>query len=254
MTSYSSSSSISSFDLHSTSTDSPHHDTTETTSSGYESSLNSIPDHIFPSSSDSIQVPSCNLVEQFINLHLQNQSSFDRDLNSSPPSSFSSLSSSLCSQEPISTINSPLICRKCAHNNQLSSDTDDDSQSTTISTNLLPLQQQNKRPRSLPIAIQQPKSVLNDDETDNSSQNSPVCQCTKNSSFRICDLNVTNFPDGIFSENNSTTTSTDKFEQSTINQKNSLDHFIMSPTDKVKVQMKYRENDIKNVNIKEFIY
>jgi hypothetical protein len=250
----SSSSSISSFDLHSSSTDSHHTDTPETktfsSSSGYDSSLNSIPDHLFPSSSNSIQIPNCNLVEQFINCHLQNQSSFDQDINSSPTSSFSSLSGSFCSQDPISTIDSPLLCRKCVNNNnQLSSDTDDDSQSTTISTNFSPTQQQNKRPRSLPIAIQQPKSVINDDETDNSSQNSPLCHCTINSSqknrFRICELDLPTYSEPI-------TISTDKLhinEQSTVNQNNSLEHFIMSPTDKVKVQMKYQENDVRNVNI-----
>ena len=52
MTSYSSSSSSSSFDLCSNSSDSHHTDTSKTqtfsSSSGYDSSLNSIPDHFFP--------------------------------------------------------------------------------------------------------------------------------------------------------------------------------------------------------------
>jgi hypothetical protein len=184
---------------------------TFSSSSGYNSSINSIPDHLFPSSSDSIIIPDCNLIEQFVNLHLQ---------NSSLPTFFS--------QEPISTNNSLLSCRKCILNNQLSSDTDDDSQSTTIS-----FEQENIRPRSLPIAIQQSKNI----ETDNDSSS---CHCTLNfsqkKSFRICELTTMNSELHIN-------------EQLTINQKNSLEHFIMSPTDKVKIQMKYQENDIKNVNI-----
>jgi len=251
----SSSSSGSSFDLCSNSNDSHHINTPVTKplslSSGYNSSLNSIPDHLFSSSPNSIIIPDCNFVEQFVNLHLQNQSSFDQDILSSPLSSMSSTSSSLFSQEPHSTISSPSYCRKCVNSNQVSSDTDDDSQATTVSTNLLALQQQNKRPRSLPIAIQQPKGILNDDETDNSSQSSPLCHCSVNisqkSRFRPCELNAS-----AFSENTLATTSTDKShinEQTTVNQKNSLEHFIMSPTDKVKIQMKYQENDIKSVNI-----
>jgi len=294
---------------------------TFSSSSGYESnipisdsSLNSIPDHLFLSSPDSIIMPpppvptpkltttitnsDRNLVEQFIDLHLQKQTSFDQDVVYSPPSSFSSSSSSFLSQAPISTINSPICCRKCVNNeekNQLSSDTEDDSQSTTITTNLLPLQQQqqlqNKRPRSLPIAIQQPKGITienntNDDddddydESDNSLQNSLTCHCSIISSrkkrFRTSELNhqpllnIGKSANGLFSENTLITTTTDKLhidlknlddennlnEQSTIKQqKNSLEHFIMSPTDKVKVQMKYpplnndKESDIKSVSI-----
>ena len=205
---------------------------------------------MYSSSPNSIIIPDCNLVEQFVNLHLQTQSSFDQDIITSSLSSMSSTSSSFFYQEPISTISSPSYCRKCTSNNQLSSDTDDDSQATTISTNLLSLQQQHKRPRSLPIAIQQPKGMLNDDETDNSDQSSPLCHCSVNTSqknhFRTCEVNTT-----AFSENNLTTTSTVKShinQQPTGNQKNSLEHFIMSPTDKVKVQMKYQENDMKSVN------
>jgi len=326
-------SSISSFNSHSNSTDlhassssssqysssvSFYNDTpkTHSSSSGYESnhpisdsSLNSIPDHLFLSSSDSIIMPpppvpspklttnsDRNLVEQFIDLHLQKQTPFDQDVVYSPPSSFSSSSSSFLSQAPISTMNSPICCRKCVNNeekNQLSSDTEDDSQSTTIITNLLPSQQQqqqNKRPRSLPIAIQQPKGVTiennnddedddDDDELDNSLQNSLTCHCSIISSrkkrFRTCELNhqpilnAGTSANGLFSENTLITTTTDKLhidlkdidvqnnnEQSTIKQqKNSLEHFIMSPTDKVKVEMKYpplnndKESDIKSVSI-----
>jgi hypothetical protein len=200
--SYSSSSSISSYDFHSSNNNSDH--INQPSSSGYDSSLTSIPDHLFPSSSNAIPIPDCHLVEQFVHLHLD-------DRNSSPPSSISSLSS----QEPTSTINSPSYCRKCLQNNQLSSDTDDDSQSTTISTNFLSSQ---KRPRSLPIAIQQPKTVINEDETDNDSSFCPYTNGLK--------LHIN--------------------EQTKINQKNSLEHFIMSPTDKVKIQMKYQENDTRN--------
>jgi hypothetical protein len=288
---------------------------TFSSSSGYESnlpisdsSLNSIPDHLFLSSPDSIIMPpppvpspklptnsDRNLVQQFIDLHLQKQTSFDQDVVYSPPSSFSSSSSSFLSQAPISTINSPICCRKCVNNedkNQLSSDTEDDSQSTTINTNLLPLQQQqqqNKRPRSLPIAIQQPKGVTidnnhdededDDDELDNSLQNSLTCHCSIISSrkkrFRTCELNhqplssTATSANGLFAKNTLITTTTinklhidlkdiddqNKNEQSTIKQqKNSLEHFIMSPTDKVKVQMKYpplnndNESDIKSVS------
>jgi len=107
-----------------------------------------------------------------------------------------------------------------------------------MKTNFLPLQQ---RPRSLPIAIQQPKNVLNDDEINN---NSSFCPCTINSSqknhFLPYELLATTSENGIELRSN---------EQPKINQKNSLEHFIMSPTDKVKIQMKYQENDIKNVNI-----
>jgi hypothetical protein len=237
-----------------------------------------------------------NLVEQFIDLHLQKQTAFDQDASYSPPSSFSSSSSSFLSQAPISTINSPICCRKCVNNddtNQLSSDTEDDSQSTTIIINLLPLQQQqqqqNKRPRSLPIAIQQPKGVTidnnnNDDEdddddvSDNSLQNSLPCHCpivsSRKKRLRTCEfnhppiLNAATSANGLFSENTLITTTTDKLhidlkdidvqnnnEQSTIKQQqNSLEHFIMSPTDKVKVQMKYppfnndTESDMRNVS------
>jgi len=236
-----------------------------------------------------------NLVEQFIDLHLQKQTTFDQDASYSPPSSFSSSSSSFLSQAPISTINSPICCRKCVKNddtNQLSSDTEDDSQSTTIIINLLPLQQQqqqqNKRPRSLPIAIQQPKGVTidnnNDDEdddddvSDNSLQNSLPCHCpivsSRKKRLRTCEfnhpplLNAATSANGLFSENTLITTTTDKLhidlkdidvqnnnEQSTIKQQqNSLEHFIMSPTDKVRVQMKYppfhndTESDMRNVS------
>ncbi len=332
-------SSISSFNSHSNSNDlhassssssqysssvSFYNDTpkTHSSSSGYESnlpvsdsSLNSIPDHLFLSSPDSIIMPpppvpspklttnsDRNLVEQFIDLHLQKQTPFDQDVVYSPPSSFSSSSSSFLSQAPISTMNSPICCRKCVNNeekNQLSSDTEDDSQSTTIITNLLPSQQQqqqNKRPRSLPIAIQQPKGVPiennnnnnknddddyddDDDELDNSLQDSLTCHCSIISSrkkrFRTCELNhqpilnAGTSANGLFSENTLISTTTDKLhidlkdidvqnnnEQSNMKQqKNSLEHFIMSPTDKVKVQMKYpplnndKEGDIKSVSI-----
>jgi hypothetical protein len=296
--------------------DMPETPKTFSSSSGYESNiptsdsfLNSIPDHLFLSSPDSLIMPpppvpspklpvnsDRNLVEQFIDLHLQKQTSFDQDGGYSPPSSFSSTSSSFLSQAPISTINSPICCRKCINNedkNQLSSDTEDDSQSTTITTNLLPLQQQqqqNKRPRSLPIAIQQPKGLTietnnnndddddDDDDFDNSLQNSLTCHCSIISSrkkrFRTCEfnhqpiLNVGTSANGLFSENTLITSTTDKLhidlkdiddqnnnEQSPIKQqKNSLEHFIMSPTDKVKVQMKYpplnndKEGDIKSVS------
>jgi len=186
--SYSSSSSISSFDLHSNNNDSNHINKLElktfSSSSGYNSSLNSIPD--------------CNIIE-----HLENQSSYDQEFYS--PESIS------------------LSCRKCIVNNQ------DDSQLTTIS-----IEQENIRPRSLPIAIQQSKII--DIDNDSSS-----CHCTLNFSqkktFRTGELITTNSELHIN-------------EQLTINQKNSLEHFIMSPTDKVKIQMKYQENDIKNVKIK----
>ncbi|CAF1408246.1 unnamed protein product, partial [Rotaria sordida] len=75
---------------------------------------------------------------------------------------------------------------------------------------------------------------------------------------------------GLFSDNTLITTTTDKLhidlkniddqndnEQSTIKQqKHSLEHFIMSPTDKVKIQMKYppinndKESDIKSNELK----
>ena len=300
---------------------------THSSSSGYESnvptsdsSFNSIPDHLFLSSPDSLIMPpppapsppklmnsnsDRNLVEQFIDLHLQKQTSFDQDVAYSPPSSFSSSSSSFLSQAPISTITSPICCRKCVNDeesNQQSSDTEDDSQSTTISTNDLPSQQQqqqqhqqqqqqpNKRPRSLPIAIQQPKGVLidhkhedddDDDELDNSLQNSLTCHCSMMTSsrkkrFRTGELNhqptlnVATSANGLFSENTLISTTTDKLhidlndidgpntsEQSALKQsKNSLEHFIMSPTDKVRVQMKYpplnndKESDVKNVSTK----
>ena len=292
---------------------------THSSSSGYESnvpisdsSLNSIPDHLFLSSPDTLIMPpppvpspkltsntDRNLVEQFIDLHLQKQTSFDQDVSYSPPSSFSSSSSSFLSQAPISTINSPICCRKCVNDdesNQQSSDTEDDSQSTTITTNFLPLQQQqqqqNKRPRSLPIAIQQTKGVPNDhhhfdeddedDESDNSLQNSLTCHCSMITSssrkkrFRTCEFNhqptfnAATSANGLFAENTLISTTTDKLhidlkdingentsEQSALKQsKNSLEHFIMSPTDKVRVQMKYpslnndKESDVKNVSAK----
>ncbi|CAF1053681.1 unnamed protein product [Adineta steineri] len=294
-------------------------ETPQNLSSGYESniptsdsSINSISDHLFLSSPDSIIMPpppvpspklpinsDRNLVEQFIDLHLQKQTSFDQEIVYSPPSSFSSTSSSFLSQAPISTINSPICCRKCVNNddkNQLSSDTEDDSQSTTITTNLVPSQQQNKRPRSLPIAIQQPKGVTidnnnknshnhdddddDDDESDNSLHNSLPCHCSIVSSrkkrFRTSEfnhqpiLNPATSANGLFSENTLITTTADKLhidlkdiddqstnEQSTMKQqKNSLEHFIMSPTDKVKVQMKYpslnndKESDVRSNELK----
>lgn len=147
--SYSSSSSISSFDNHSRHINIPELKTFSS-SSGYNSSLNSIPDQLFSSSSD------CNLDEQFLNLHLDNQTF----------------------QEYV----------------QLNSDTDDESQSTIVPSQ--------SRPRSLPIAIQSSKYVSNDSH------------CT-------------------------------------INRKNSLKHFIMSPTDKVKIQMKYQENNVNSFLDKE---
>ena len=314
-----SSSSASSFNLHSNSTDlslSSQYSSssisffndladpskTLSSSSGYESnvptsnsSLNSIPDHLFLASPDSIIMPppatppsrstnDRNLVEQFIDLRLQKQNSFDQDVVYSPPSSFSSSSSSFHSQAALSTKNSPVCCRKCANHDdqqQLSSDTEDDSQSTTISSNLLPLQQQNKRPRSLPIAIQQPKGVnigdtTEDEDEDESAKsssrdNSLTCHCSAVSSrkkrFRTCDLSSTASANGLFAENTFASTATDKLhidfkdlddsnsgEHSPIKStKNSLEHFIMSPTDKVKVQMKYpstnndRESDTRSV-------
>ncbi|CAF3346955.1 unnamed protein product [Rotaria socialis] len=302
-------------------------------SSGYESnvttlnsSISSLPDSLFLTSPDSIIMPpppvpspklpnnsDRNLVEQFIDLHLQKQTSFYQDASYSPPSSLSSSSSSFLSQTPISTKHTPICCRKCVNNdedkNQLSSDTEDDSQSTTIATNSLPSQQQqqqqNKRPRSLPIAIQQPKGITvdnnnnnNDDaaegddddeyaEFDNSLQDSLTCHCSISSSrkkrFRTCEFNqqpifnTAASANGLFSDNNqlttattTTTTTSDKLhidlkdidhknnnEPSTIKQqKNSLDHFIMSPTDKVKVPMKYpsinndKGSDIKSNELK----
>jgi len=345
-----SSSSASSFNLHSNSTDlslssqysssiSFFNDLPDTnkilssSSSGYESniptsnsSLNSISDHLFLPSPDSIMMPppatppslstsktkptsklniidstnpnpDRNLVEQFIDLHLQKQNSFDQDVTYSPPSSFSSSSSSFHSQAALSTMTSPVCCRKCANHDdqqQLSSDTEDDSQSTTISTNLLPLQQQNKRPRSLPIAIQQPKGVNIDDTTEDeddddlektsSRDNSLTCHCPNVSSrkkrFRTCDLSnaATTAPlfsavtsaNGLFSDNTLISKAADKLhidykdlddsnssEHSPIKStKNSLEHFIMSPTDKVKVQMKYpltnndRESDTRGNELK----
>ncbi|CAF2196584.1 unnamed protein product [Rotaria magnacalcarata] len=261
MTSYSSSSSVSSSDLSLFNSDPRHSDKSEvktfSSSSGYDSSLNSIPDHFRPLSPKSISISNTNLVEQFTDLHLQKQSSFDRDLISSSTSSLSSSSSSFFSQDLLSTINSPSCCRKFLIHNQLSSDTDDDSQATTISTNLLPLKRQNKRLRSLPIAIQQPKVVLNDDDTDNSSQSASLCCYSINVPDKTCiqtrELSSAASANGIFSENNLIPTSIEKLdinEQIIGNQKNSLDHFIMSPTDKVKIQMKYQENNVKNDELK----
>ena len=326
MTPCSSSSSVSSFNLHSNSTDHslssqyspsisffndiPNVNQTLSSSSGYESniptsnsSINSISDHLFLSSPDSIIMPppssvpmhtDRNLVEQFIDLHLQKQTSFDQDVVYSPPSSFSSTSSSFLSQAPRSTATSPVCCRKCANNEdhqQLSSDTEDDSQSTTIASNHLPSKQQpqNKRPRSLPIAIQQPKGVPthnhddgdeDDDDSDYSLKNSLPCHCSilpsRKKRFRTCELNphppiltAAVSANGLYSENTLITTTTDKLhidlkeideqntnDQLTIKQqKNSLEHFIMSPTDKVRVQMKYlsnstdRENETRSVSV-----
>ncbi len=114
---------------------------------------------------------------------------------------------------------------------------------------------------------------------DNSLQDSLPCHCSIISSrkkrFRTCELNhqpilnAGTSANGLFSENTLISTTTDKLhidlkdiavqntnEQSNIKQqKNSLEHFIMSPTDKVKVQMKYpplnndKESDIKSVSI-----
>ncbi|CAF2585295.1 unnamed protein product [Rotaria sp. Silwood2] len=262
-TSYSSSCSISSSDLSLINNDSDHVDKPDmktllsTSSSGYESSLNSNTDHFFPSSPDSILISNCNLVEQFIDVHLPKQSSFNHDIISSSASSLSSSSSSFFSRNLISTIDSPSYSRKCLIHNQLSSDTDDDSQATTISTDVLSLQRQKKRPRSLPIAIQQPKVVSNDDETDNSSQNDSLCYFSitvpEKNCFQTCESSSVTVANGIFSESNLITTSIDKLdinEQIIVNQKNSLEHFIMSPTDKVKIQMKYHETDIKNNELK----
>ncbi|CAF1095658.1 unnamed protein product [Rotaria sp. Silwood1] len=264
MTEFYPNSSSSSSDLSLINSDSHHDDKPEmktlsssSSSSGYESSLNSISDHFFPSSPDSIIISNCNLVEQFINLHLPKQSSYDHDIPFSSASSLSSLSSSFFSQDLISTSDSPSSCRKFPIHNQLSSDTDDDSQATTISTDVLFLQRQKDRPRSLPIAIQQSKVVLNDDDTDNSSQNNSLCYFSLTVSekicFQKCESSSVTATNGIFSTNHLITTSIDKLdinEQLIINSKNSLEHFIMSPTDKVKIQMKYHENDIKNNELK----
>ena len=200
----SSSSSISSIDFHSDKNNDDSLTQPElrifSSSSGYDSSFTSIPDHLLVSSSSSSPPPrdDCHFVEEFLHLQLDTRSS-------SPPSSLSSLSS----QEPNSTINSPSCCRKCLDNNHGSSDTDDDSQSTTISTDYLSSQ---LRPRSLPITIQQPKNSLNEEQIE---IDSSFCQCT-----------------------NETSTSAEKYP---------LEHFIMSPTDRVKIQMKYQENDVKYV-------
>ena len=103
--------------------------TLSSSSSGYESniptsnsSFNSLPDHLYLSSPDSLKMPppssipssrlsannDCNLVEQFIDLHLQKQPIFDQDAAYSPPSSFSSSSSSCPSQAAASVGNSPV--------------------------------------------------------------------------------------------------------------------------------------------------
>ncbi|CAF5051804.1 unnamed protein product, partial [Rotaria magnacalcarata] len=107
-------------------------------SSGYESnvttldsSISSLPDSLFLTSPDSIIMPpppapspklpnnaDRNLVEQFIDLHLQKQTSFDQDASYSPPSSLSSSSSSFLSQTPISTKHTPICCRKCVNNDE----------------------------------------------------------------------------------------------------------------------------------------
>lgn len=228
--SHSSSSSGSSFDLRSNSSDSHRTNLPDMqallscSSSGYDSSSNSIPDHFFASSPNSIVIPNCNLVDQFVGLHRPQP-----DLASSP--------------QPSPSVSSLTHCRKCLSHSQASSDTDDDSQATTI--------QQNHRPRSLPIAIQQPKATAPDDDTDHSSQNSPLCHCSSSASqkarFRPCDSS----PDRPPTSSLKLAAAVDAArlnEQPTVAHKNSLDHFIMSPTDKVKVQMKYQENDTKSVN------
>ncbi|CAF3750512.1 unnamed protein product [Rotaria sordida] len=262
ITSYSSSSSSS--DLSLINSDPHHGDKPEiktlssSSSSGYESSLNSVSDHFFPSSPDSIIISDCSLIERYIDLHLQKQLSFEHDItSSSSPLSLSSSSNSFFSHDLISTIDSPSYCQKYLIHNQLSSDTDDDSQATTISTNVLPLQREKKRPRSLPIAIQQPKDVLDDDETDNSSPNGSLCYFSitipEKNSFQTYESNSVVSSNGIFSEKKLIIPLIDKLninEQIIVNQKNSLEHFIMSPTDKVKIQMKYHENDIKNNELK----
>lgn len=233
MTSYSSSSSISSSNLSLINSDSHHKVKPEiktfssSSSSGYDSSSNSIPDQFFSSLSDSILIPDFNLVEQFINTHLEKQTSFDNDINFSSASSLSSLSSSYFSQE--------LPSYSLTHN-QLLSDTDDDSQATTIPNNSI---QDNTRPRSLPIAIQQPKCVLNGDETDNSSQSDSLCQYSisipEKNGFQTCKLT-------------SSIDQSDSNEQIISNQSLTLERFIMSPTDQIKIQMKYQQDDMKNVN------
>lgn len=86
------------------------------------------------------------------------------------------------------------------NSNLSSSGTDDDSQSTIIQ----------QRPRSLPISIQQSKSIV---ATNNETNN--------DSSFSYC----------------------------TNNSFQNLEHFIMSPTDQIKIQMKYQENDAKNLHL-----
>ncbi|CAF1059450.1 unnamed protein product [Rotaria sordida] len=260
VTSYSSSSSSS--DLSLINSDQHHGDKPEiktlssSSSSGYESSLNSVSDHFFPSSPDSIIISDCSLIERYIDLHLQKQLSFEHGITSSPLS-LSSSSSSFFSHDLISTIDSPSYCQKYLIHNQLSSDTDDDSQATTISTNVLPLRREKKRPRSLPIAIQQPKDVLDDDETDNSSPNGSLCYFSitipEKNSFQTYESNSVVSSNGIFLEKKLIIPLIDKLninEQIIVNQKNSLEHFIMSPTDKVKIQMKYHENDIKNNELK----
>ncbi|CAF4461579.1 unnamed protein product [Rotaria sp. Silwood2] len=118
-TSYSSSCSISSSDLSLINNDSDHVDKPDmktllsTSSSGYESSLNSNTDHFFPSSPDSILISNCNLVEQFIDVHLPKQSSFNHDIISSSASSLSSSSSSFFSRNLISTIVSSRTAGYC---------------------------------------------------------------------------------------------------------------------------------------------
>lgn len=256
ITSYSSSSDISSINSDSHHPHKPDLNTLSV-SSGYDSSVNSIHDDFLALSPPPINNTSeSNLVKQFIDLHLQKQSSYDHDIISSSTSSLSSSSSSFFSQELLLTNDSHSFSRKCLSHNQLSSDTDDDSQATTISTNLMPSKQKNKRPRSLPIAIQQPKTLVNDDDTDASSQCASLCcysmDVPEKTSIQKCEFSSTTPVNGILSENRLIPKPIEKLdinEQIIGNQKNSLEHFIMSPTDKVKIQMKYQENDVKNVNM-----
>ncbi|CAF4606618.1 unnamed protein product, partial [Rotaria magnacalcarata] len=75
---------------------------------------------------------------------------------------------------------------------------------------------QNKRLRSLPIAIQQPKVVLNDDDTDNSSQSASLCCYSINVPDKTCiqtrELSSAASANGIFSENNLIPTSIEKLD------------------------------------------
>ena len=248
MTSYSQSPSISSFDL---STDDAYHEDKPdlnivfSSSSGYDSSFNSMSDQLSSSSSDSSNTPDCNFVGQVINLQRQRQSLYDRNISPLQILSLSFLSSSSISQEQISSINSCIYCPK-------SNDAEDDSQLGTISTSLSSIQRGSELPRSLPIAIQQPKRVFNDDETDSSSPHNFLYPYSINESqkkrFRTCEVNAAISTNGRFSENDVIITSFDQLhvnEPMSVNPNNSLEHFIISRTDKVKLQMKYQESSIK---------